>query len=344
MTTAFVYAPALDHNEEGHPENNQRGPAVEEALKKHDVWEQLIHLQPREATYEELVAAHDYRVIDHVQEISLRGGGRIDQDTYVTAESYSLASLAAGSVIVTADAIMAGKAKNGFTLVRPPGHHAESQRPGGFCLFNNVAVGARHLQAKYPDINKVLILDFDVHHGNGTQDIFYHDHTVYFLSIQQCDGFIYPGSGTLGEIGLGNGKHYTLNVPLPAGVGNDGYAAIFAEIVAPAVRRFDPDFIIVSAGYDAHWVDPLASTLVSAEGFSRMSHTLVQLAEELCHGRILFVQEGGYVLPALAYGVLNTVYALQGEMMCLDPLGPNDQPETDITKLLADIKALHLIK
>ena len=344
MTTGYIYAPAIGHDLVNHPENGQRGPAVAELLEQEGVLADLSLLSPAIASDEAIRAVHSAAMVELVQEASLRGGGRVDADTYATADSYDLARLAAGSVIQAADALMAGKIDNGFVFVRPPGHHAESKRPGGFCLLNNVAIGARHLQKHYAEIKKVLVLDFDVHHGNGTQEIFYDDETVYFLSIQQHGRFFYPGTGGLHETGQGAGSGFTLNVPLMRHVGDLGYRSIFSEVVAPAVRRFDPDFILISAGYDAHWVDPLAEISLSLQGYGSLSQRLVSLAGEVCDGRILFVQEGGYVLPALAHGVLNSIYALLGRDLIKDPLGPSQNPEPDITNLLTQIKGVHLIK
>jgi acetoin utilization deacetylase AcuC-like enzyme len=297
---------------------------------------------PQPATIEQLQRVHDIRLIQHIERVSQRGGGLLDQgDTYATAESYDLARLAAGACCAVLDRIMEGEAKNGFALVRPPGHHAEFSRVSGFCLFNNIAAAARQAQVVH-GAKRVLIVDFDVHHGNGTQDIFYEDDTVLFTSLHLFTPFFYPGIGSLREVGLQKGEGYTLNVPLPPQVGDAGYGRILDELVLPAARQFQPDIILVSAGFDAHWQDPLAMAGLSLTGYGRMAQTLVQLADELCQGRILFVLEGGYKLDVLRLGIANVFQALNGRNEIFDPIGPMPEPERDVTDLLEALRQRHL--
>jgi acetoin utilization deacetylase AcuC-like enzyme len=208
----------------------------------------------------------------------------------------------------------------------------------GFCLFNNVAAAARQAQAVH-GAKRILILDFDVHHGNGTQDIFYEDDSVLFMSLHLFVPYaFYPGTGAMYESGTDEGLGYTVNVPLPPRVGDVGYSRIFTEVIGPKATQFKPDFILVSAGFDAHWQDPLAMGGLSLAGYAQIGRALTEMANELCSGRILFVLEGGYQLNALAYGVLNTVYALIGRDDVQDPLGPMPQPEQDVTELLHQLK------
>jgi acetoin utilization deacetylase AcuC-like enzyme len=228
---------------------------------------------------------------------------------------------------------MRGHARNGFSVIRPPGHHAEIDHAGGFCLFNNVAVAARHAQFEY-GVERVFILDIDVHHGNGTQDIFYEDNTVFFISMHLLAPYFYPGIGTLHEVGTRRGNGYTVNVPFPPGVGDMGYLRIWNEVLVSLVRKFQPQLILVSAGYDAHWQDPLAMARMSLTGYALLARSIVELAEELCEGRLLFVLEGGYQINVLTLGIANTFSALLGQDLIRDPYGINTAPERDISTLL----------
>jgi acetoin utilization deacetylase AcuC-like enzyme len=241
---------------------------------------------------------------------------------------------------------MSGVANTGLALLRPPGHHAERNRVGGFCLFNNVAVAARQAQAVH-GVKRVLVIDFDVHHGNGTQEIFYDDPNVLFISLHlYLSGFFYPGTGAADEIGSGSGKGTTLNVPMPLGVGDEGYLQAFTGLVRSKAEAFKPELILVSAGYDAHWADPLTpsdSTGLSLTGYARMVQEIIGMAEVLCRGRVLFVLEGGYYFPALAHGVLNTIYALLGRDRIVDPLGPAPEDGRDISQLLDSLRQRHLL-
>ncbi len=344
MRTGIVVAPAVAHNQIGHPEHNGRIADIIPFLDQHHVLDGLTLLTPQAATGEQLLRVHDLALIEHVRQTSQRGGGMLDAgDTYATAASYDLARLAAGSAITAVSAILAGKIDNGFALVRPPGHHAERANISGFCLFNNVAVAARYAQT-FADVERVLIIDFDVHHGNGTQDIFYDDDSVMFISTHLfMPRMFYPGTGALAELGQSMGSGFTLNVPLMPYVGDVGYERVFKELISPKAREFKPDLILISAGYDAHWQDPLAMAGLSLTGYAQISRYLVQLAAELSNGRILFVLEGGYQINALHFGILNSFHALLGQDMIADPLGMMPQNEQDVTELLQTLKQTHLI-
>lgn len=343
MSTIFVYAPGNEHTKEGHPEANYRLAHLLPFLDQHNILPDLNQLSPRLALLSDLQRVHKFPLIEQIRHLAERGGGLLDHgDTYVTAHSYDLARLAAGAGLTAVDAILTDQARNGFALVRPPGHHAESSQVSGFCLFNNVAIAARYAQQH--GSQRILIVDFDIHHGNGTQEIFFQDDTVLFISAHLfIPRFFYPGSGGISEIGIGHGRGYTLNIPLPPLVGDVGYGRLWQDLLWPRAQTFAPDLILVSAGYDAHWQDPLSMSSLSLTGYAHLARELVNMANALCHGRILFMLEGGYQDQALAYGILNTFYALLGQDQLQDPLGPTNQPETDVTELIQTLQARHLI-
>ena len=339
LKTAYVYHPIyLEHNQPSHPENARRLERILNVLEEKGVLERLMLLEPRPATQEELLRAHTAQHIESVRQVAERGGGHMDADTYVSPRSFEAAKMAAGGLIRAVEAVLAGDVANAFALVRPPGHHATPSRAMGFCLFNNIAIAAR-TALSIDGIKRVFIADFDVHHGNGTQDIFADDPDVFYFSTHQYP--YYPGTGATHEIGRGAGEGTVLNVPLPIGVGNRGYARIFRELVWPLTGRFDPDLILVSAGYDGHWDDPLASMNLSVTGYATLERALIEMADQLCDGRVIFTLEGGYHLNALAYGVLNAFYALLGEDDVVDPLGPSPRSEPSIDALIEELKGLH---
>ncbi len=340
MATGYVYHPIyLEHNQPGHPENARRLERILERLREAGVLARLIPVEARPATEEELARVHTPAHIARVRRVAESGGGHLDADTYLNARSYDAAVMAAGGLLALVEAVVEGRVRNGFALVRPPGHHALPDRGMGFCLFNNVAVAARHAQT-LPGIQRIFIADIDVHHGNGTQAIFEADPTVFYFSTHEYP--YYPGTGHWREAGVGEGKGTVLNVPLPAGVGDRGFARVYEELVWPLARRFRPDLILVSAGYDSHWQDPLAMMQLSLRGYASITRQLVAMADELCDGRIVFTLEGGYHLDALAHGVLNAFYVLMGEEAVSDPFGePFPSSEPDIEPLLERLKELH---
>ncbi len=343
MTTIFVYVPALAHTKLHHPENSARIAHLLRDLEQFGLLPDLTALQPVPATWDQLRRIHTEGLIKFVEAVCRRGGGLLDQgDTYVTAESYELARLAAGATCAAVDEIMNGRAQNGFALVRPPGHHAETDHAGGFCLFNNVAAAARQAQLEH-GAERVLVLDFDVHHGNGTQDIFFEDDSVLFISMHLFAPYFYPGIGGFHEVGTRQGRGYTVNIPFPSGVGDDGYLRALKEYIRPIVARFRPDVMLVSAGFDAHWRDPLAMAGLSLKGYGLMAQTLVQMADDMCNGRILFVLEGGYQHDVLSYGIANVFNALLGRDKIHDPFGPMPGAEHDVSELLAQLKKGNLL-
>jgi len=339
MDTAYVYDPIyLEHDLPSHPESARRLKRILSTLEDGGMLARLRLLVPRPATLEELQRVHTPEHVERVQRTAQAGGGYLDPDTYVSRRSFDAALMAAGGVVRAVEAVLAGEIANGFALVRPPGHHATATRAMGFCLFNNVAVAARAALAG-GKAERVFIADFDVHHGNGTQDAFASDPAVFYFSTHQYP--YYPGTGHWSEMGYGPGEGTVLDVPLPPGVGDAGYAEVFAELVWPLAERFRPDLILVSAGYDAHWSDPLAQMNLSLTGYAWLQRELVHMAEQLCDGRIVFALEGGYQLDVLACGVLSAFYAMLGEETIVDPLGPSPYPERPIDVLVARLKEVH---
>jgi acetoin utilization deacetylase AcuC-like enzyme len=273
---------------------------------------------PRAASLDEIAKVHAPQYIEQVRAICERGGGSLDLDTVLSSGSYKAALMAAGGVIAAAEAVMKKNLNHAFCLVRPPGHHASCWHGAGFCLFNNIAIAAKYLLLHYA-IERILIVDFDVHHGNGTQDTFYTDPNVMYFSTHQYP--LYPGTGTLAETGKGDGQGLNINIPMAPGCGDSEYQAIYEDVFAHIALRYKPEFILVSAGYDGHWSDNLASMQLGVFGYFRIAQILKVLADKLCEGRLLFTLEGGYNLQALAYSVAATLNALTGSKKYEDPLG-----------------------
>ncbi len=359
----YLYDPAfLAHDLPGHPEHAGRLRAIMDLLRERGALASLEALPFGAATFEQLTALHSPRYVSQVYAFSERGRGALNPDTYIVAESFNAAAMAVGASLAATEAVMKGKVRRAFALVRPPGHHAFADHGEGFCLFNNIAFAAKHalgdIDAEHdyawsPSAvrnqrntrpERVMIVDFDVHHGNGTQALFYDDPRVLYVSIHEY-GWVYPGSGAADERGKGAGRGATINVPLPPETGDFGYALVFDEILIPAARRFAPSLLLVSAGFDAHWRDPLAHMRVSLAGFARMMRVLCELSDELCGGRMVVVLEGGYDLQALSYGVLNALRIMQGNLADVeDPLGPCPAPEAPVEDLIAAFAALNGLK
>lgn len=260
-----------------------------------------------------LLTVHTPSHIDRIRRICAAGGGVLDQgDTPVGAESFDIARLASGAVLQCCDAVMSGSVSRAFAAVRPPGHHAEPDRPMGFCLFSNVAIAARYLQQAH-GIGKIAIVDFDVHHGNGTQAAFEADDSVLFISLHQDPRSCYPGSGYATETGTGKGRGFTLNLPFAPGSGDEDYLGVFTDRVVPRLHQFRPEFLLISAGFDAHLDDPLAQIELSDHAFERMTRILVEAAGTHCGGRIVSALEGGYSLRALGRSVVRHLIGLQDQ-------------------------------
>jgi acetoin utilization deacetylase AcuC-like enzyme len=307
--TGFLYADAyLDHDTGyGHPERPQRLGAILGAIEAAGLDDTLTQISPRRATTDELALVHHPDQVELMQAISAEGGGRLGYDTPLSAESYDIALLAAGGVLTAVDAVLDGTVQHAFACGRPPGHHATPTEGMGFCLFNNIAVGARYA-LREKGLGRILIVDWDVHHGNGTQDAFYEDSDVLFFSIHQSP--LYPGTGARREGGLGAGAGYNLNAPVPAGSVDEDYTRIFEETLIPAAREFSPDLVMISAGFDAHEDDPLAGMNVTTEGFGALTRLVRDIADEHCGGRIVSTLEGGYSLSGLSSSVVAHLEAL----------------------------------
>jgi len=274
----------------------------------------LKQAPPRAAARDELTTNHAARYVDRIAETAGRQSTYLDPDTSTSAHSWDAAIKAVGGLLNLVDEAVEGKVRNGFALVRPPGHHAEYDRAMGFCLFNNVALAARHAMSKH-GMDRIAIVDWDLHHGNGTQHSFYDDPRALFISTHQYP--YYPGTGATREVGSGKGEGYTVNVPLEAGAGDQDYVAIFQVLVAPILRAYKPQLILVSAGFDAHHTDPLGGMALTESGYDQMGRILMGLAAELCSGRLVFALEGGYSLEALR----GSVAKLLGSLSSFDPDG-----------------------
>ncbi len=290
----------------GHPESPKRLERIMDLLDTMPI-AGVRRRQPRAATADEIRYAHSDA---HLQRLEAMSGqsAQVDPDTAVSPDSYAAALHAAGAAVQAVEEVWEGRARNAFALVRPPGHHAEPSRAMGFCLFNNVAIGAEAALRKGAE--RVLVLDWDVHHGNGTQDIFYARRDVLYQSLHQYP--FYPGTGAAFERGSGIGEGYTVNCPLPAGQTDADYGAVFHDLFFPIARAFSPDIVLVSAGFDPHEADPLAEMRVTERGFAAMCTVARRLAEECCGGKLVLLLEGGYHLSALARSVHACVEVLTG--------------------------------
>jgi len=314
------------HFEPGHPERPQRIEAVREALQQAGRWAACPHLEPLSLPDPVLHGVHTPAYLAFLQAACARGEP-LDLDTYTRPASWRLALNAAGGAAAVAWAVWSGEARRGFALTRPPGHHAASSRGMGFCLLNNIAISAQFLLNRPAGApRRLAIVDLDLHHGNGTQEIFYSRPEVFFCSLHQSP--LYPGSGSLTERGLGAGLGLTANLPLPPGTGDQGYRAALDEVILPLLDRCEPEMLLVSFGYDAHWRDPLGSMRLSAAGYGALIGQLVRWADERCAGRIALILEGGYDQMAGKACCQAVVAALLGAPWS-DPLGPAPGSESD---------------
>ena len=331
MSTVYCWVASPEHEYEDHPEHPGRLTELEARLDAFGA--QKMDATP--ATLDEIARVHSRRMIETVKSACESGGGIIDYaPTYVTPTSFASALLASGGTLNLTRAVWAGEASNAFAIVRPPGHHAEPGKAMGFCIFNNVAVAAR--DALELGAKRVLVVDYDAHHGNGTQAAFSSDERLAYLSTHQWG--IYPGTGSMNDAPHAKGR--IVNVPLPAYAGDKCFVQITEKIIKPHIEKFRPDMILVSAGFDAHWNDPLTSLGVSTTGFFNISKRLVELAAEHCNGKIVFVLEGGYSPRNVANGSSAVFAALMQTSFSILGDSSSDK-EPDIAKMLESIRAWH---
>ena len=300
MAVGLVLDPLFEEHETGvgHPEHPGRLAAIRERLTGDGLVERMLRIDPVAASDAEIELAHERLYIERVEQACASGALQIDSmDTAICGRSAEISRLATGSLNALCDAVMERRCRSGFAAMRPPGHHAERSIAMGFCLFNHVAIAAKRLQQRH-GLERILIVDWDVHHGNGTQHILERDPSVLYASLHQWP--LYPGTGAEDETGIGEGVGATLNCPLPPGAGDEAFLAAIDERIVPAARAFDPDFVLVSAGFDAHRDDPLASLNVSTESYGKATESLLDLADLCCDGRFVSLLEGGYDLRALA--------------------------------------------
>ncbi|HUU75515.1 MAG TPA: histone deacetylase [Methanoregulaceae archaeon] len=318
MTTGIVFDPRyLDHEQSpAHPERRERLSYTMDQLQEEGLWdlECIRLLRPFPSSIDQVMKVHDIEYLTFLRESS-RTGGFIDFDTNIPVNLFESALLAAGGAIRAADAVMSGEVKNAFAMVRPPGHHAHRTTGAGFCYLNNMAIMVRHLQEM--GMKRVLVLDLDAHHGDGTQEIFYDDPDVLFISIHQSP--FYPGSGSIEETGFGKGQGFTVNMPVPGGTSDMSYLYLLEHLIRPLAEEFGPSFIAISAGQDIHFTDPLTGLALTASGYAEMMNRMVDLSEILCGGRLVAVLEGGYsVEGGLPYTNLGIIAALAGlDISCI---------------------------
>lgn len=338
MTVATFAQGHAAHAQPGHPERPARLDAVRAAVDADPALRALSWIEGGPAPREALERVHSAAYLDRIEALCRRGGGHLDADTYATAASWNVASRACGGLLAVVDAVVGGRAANGFALGRPPGHHASPEQAMGFCLLSHVAVAARHAQAAH-GAERVLVVDVDVHHGNGTQDAFYDDPSVLFVSSHQAG--IFPGTGRLDETGAGAGEGTTVNVPVPAGTG-DGLVGLYRRVLPPLAERFRPDLVLVSAGYDAHRLDPLAGLALSVRGLADVVGVVQETADRWAGGRLALSLEGGYHPDALAACVAATLRRLLDPAADVDdPFGPSVLPQPDLDPVTEAVLRRH---
>ena len=274
-----------------HPESPERLEAIYDMLESPEMKGKFLHIEPRYSTHEEIGMVHSQSYIEMVAKTAGKRHTSLDPDTSTSPESYDVAKLAVGGLLNAIDSVVSGETDNAFAFIRPPGHHTETSRAAGFCIFNNVAIGALHATKKH-EMKRILIVDWDLHHGNGTQNTFYEDSRILYFSTHQSP--FYPGTGRLNEIGRKEGLGYTVNVPLGRGPGDAEYLKIFRKVLQPVAHAFHPDIVMLSAGFDIYFGDPLGGMKVTPSGFANLTRVLLNIAEECSGGKFIITLEGGY--------------------------------------------------
>jgi acetoin utilization deacetylase AcuC-like enzyme len=332
MKTVFTFVPARSHAYPDHPENPARLDMLEPLLDSFGA----ERIEASQASFEQVARVHNPQLIKAIEEVCKEGPGIIDHaPTYITQTSYQDALLAAGGVTACTRAVINGDAKNAFAIVRPPGHHAEPDRAMGFCIFNNIAIGAR--EALENGLQRVMVIDYDAHHGNGTQAACINEERVGFISTHQWG--IYPGTGWIND--APHAKKRIVNVPLQERAGNETYLRVTDEIFKPIVESYRPQMLFISAGFDAHWNDPITSLGLSTRGYYNMSKKLVEIADEYCDGKIVFVLEGGYDPHNVANGVAAVFDALTNSPLRVEANDPSPYADVDHESRIHEILKWH---
>jgi acetoin utilization deacetylase AcuC-like enzyme len=338
-TIGIVYHPDyLIHTQGQHPERKERLEHIVSLIRKSSPPGLTEMAEPESAAFEDIALVHDPAYIRSIDEACRSGKQFLDADTYIVPESYRVALLSAGGALKGLKKVMSGSRRKTFVLNRPPGHHAEKNQAMGFCLFNNVAVAAAAARRDY-GLKRIAIVDWDVHHGNGTQHMFEDDSEVLFISIHQSPA--YPGTGRVEERGRGEGEGYTINIPLPPGCGDVEYALFFDRVIVPVLEQFKPELILISAGQDAYKMDPLAGMSLTHRGYYYMAMVLTELAEKLCEGRVLLCLEGGYHLEGQAGAVLQVLNALGSWDLPIGEKTPPLEPFGMAQKVLGEVFRVH---
>jgi acetoin utilization deacetylase AcuC-like enzyme len=343
MTTGYVFHPfKLLHNPgASHPESAARLESVMAYLKSAGLLDRLVKVEARRAR-DEISLVHTVGYQAMIASLCAAGGGNLDADTVLSADSCNAAEYAAGGAVAAVEAVVTQRVTHCFALVRPPGHHAFPDKGSGFCIYNNLAIAAKFARAKY-GVGRIAILDFDVHHGNGTQAIFDGDPATMYVSVHQSPH--YPGSGGIDDIGIGAATGTKVNIPLPPGCGDEEYIRVYDDIMMPVVRRFEPELILVSAGFDAHRDDPLAGMNLTVCGYAAIAGRISKLAGECCGGKAVFCLEGGYNLEALSRSVAAVFRVLLGESGDIEIAAEKPAEYSfgspDISGLIASLKRLH---
>lgn len=340
MTVGFLYDPVfLEHDTGSHPENGARMVSTMRLLEESGLSGRLARIESRPATTDELSLVHEPALIEGVRVRAEHGGGWVDPDTLITPRSYEVARRVVGGTLNALTAVMSREVASAYCLVRPPGHHATPVQAMGFCLFNHVAIAAQAALTMH-GLERVAVVDWDVHHGNGTQDAFYRDARVLYVSTHEYP--FYPGTGAAEEVGAGAGKGTNINIPMPHGSGDREHAEAFETVVIPALRRFRPQLILVSAGFDAHFADDIAMQNLSVDGYGALARMVVEAADELCDGQLLIAQEGGYHEVALPWCVRRTIEVMRGDPPTPDPLGTiASKRPAGFEEMLGAVRRLH---